>query len=347
MSIRVLADYHHSDLYESLELLFGRFGWYLFRPIGMEWFHEGYWQFEKVWHGDAVAKQYLELWGDDIDFGTCWLRKDWTHPGRVHGMLTIGQAREIKPHIVIASVPDNEAGLRRFAKEVGAKFGVQVGNNLQRVDWENADFGLISSTMPQTPTKPHVIYHQEFSLKDFCYTPPPRGDEFKIASFVQCFPENPRSYAEFLTYAKELNDMNWRAYGSYGTHPLDAFAGGNLPSTPAVAAAMRATDIVWHAKEWSDGFGHVIHNAFAVGRPVFGRAAYYADKLAGPLWLDGITSIDIGTRSREDVASWLRRIRDDEELHLRMSQAAAERFREIVNFDAEAEQIKAMLEKVL
>ena len=30
------------------------------------WFHEGYWNFERQWHGDAVAKQYLEPWGSDL-----------------------------------------------------------------------------------------------------------------------------------------------------------------------------------------------------------------------------------------------------------------------------------------
>jgi hypothetical protein len=64
--VKILADYHHHDLWESLELLFtDRFGWDLFRPIGMEWFDAEYWNLERAWHGDAIARQYLSPWGND------------------------------------------------------------------------------------------------------------------------------------------------------------------------------------------------------------------------------------------------------------------------------------------
>ena len=44
--IRILADFHHHALWESLRLVFEeRFGWELYRPIGMDWFIEGYWLF--------------------------------------------------------------------------------------------------------------------------------------------------------------------------------------------------------------------------------------------------------------------------------------------------------------
>jgi hypothetical protein len=188
--VRVLVDYHHSDLFEShLRLFEDRFGWQVFRPIGMEWFHEGYWNFERKWHGDAVAKQYLDIWDADGDaFIDFLVREDHTHPGRVYKMLTLEQARAMKPDVVIASVPDNEEGLARFAREVGAHYGVQIGNQWQETNWDLAEFGLISSTLDYTPRKPFVTYHQEFSLEDFRYEPPVWGP---IRSFVNCFQETP------------------------------------------------------------------------------------------------------------------------------------------------------------
>jgi hypothetical protein len=69
--------------------------------------------------------------------------------------------------------------------------------------------------------------------------------------------------------------------------------------------------------------------------------------MAGPLWKDGETSIDIGRRSPEEIVTELRRLRDDPEHHLRMCEAAAARFREVVNFDEEAERIRAMFAQVL
>lgn len=348
--MKVLADYHHADLFESLQILFeDRFNWTLYRPTGMEWFEEEYWNFERQFHGDAVAKQYLQPWGDDsLGYkGQFWLREDKTHPGRRHKMLTVEQAKALKPDIVIASVPQNEAGLARFAREVGAHYGIQIGNQWQHSDWDTAEFGLVSASIEPPNNRPHVIYRQEFSLADFRYEPPPREGQFTINSFVQCLPENPRAYSEFVHYAETTPDFKWGIYGAYGTHETDAYACGNLPSTPQVAREMRGTDVIWHTKEWSDGYGHVIHNAFASGRPVFGRAAYYVDKLAAPLWVEGVTSIDIGTKLPGQVRDELRRLRDDPDAHLRMSEASAKRFREVVNFDAEAEQIRKMFEGVL
>ena len=59
---------------------------------------------------------------------------------------------------------------------------------------------------------------------------------------------------------------------SAAEHGMNAstFTARVIASTGAdVAAAMRDSDVAWHTKIWSDGFGHVIHNWFAVGRPVF------------------------------------------------------------------------------
>lgn len=343
--IRVLIDYHHSDLFESYRLLFeDRFGWKVIRPIGMEWFDEGYWQFEKKWHGDAVARQYLQLWGDDITIGNAVFREDKTHPGRIHEMLTLGAARDLKPDIVISSVPDNDPGLYRFAKEVGAHFGVQIGNQWQETDWERAEFGLISATLPVLPIKPHVTYHQEFRLEDFRYDPPLTFGP--VRSFVNCFQEAPE-YQQFLPLARSIQDFEWEVYGAPGSGEVDEFTKGNLPTTPDVAYAMRGAGIIWHAKHWSDGFGHVVHNAFAVGRPVFGYQQYYKDKLAGPLWIDGVTSWDVGTHAYGENVAKMRELRADADTHQRMCAAAAARFREVVNFDEDAEKVKRMFEKVL
>lgn len=344
--MRVLADYHHCDLFESHTLVFvDRFGWDLYRPIGMAWFIEGYWNFERAYHGDAVARQYLGQWDSDRDCGDHWERDDTTHPGRTYKMVTLEQARAQRWDFVVASVPDNEHGFVALARQVGAKFGIQVGNQWSYNAWDLADFGLVSTTMPYPIPKPYVIYHQEFSLADFRFDWPP-AERNTIASFVQCFAENRQPYAEFLDLAHGAPDFDWKVYGAYGTHETDEYACGNLASTPAVAKAMRRARIAWHSKSWSDGYGHVIHNLFAVGRPVVGRASYYADKIAGPLWVEGVTSFDIDAHSRDELLAILRRLRDDDDYHQGICIDAAARFREIVNFEADAAAIRVMLESL-
>lgn len=348
--MKVLIDYHHADLWESWNLLLGdRFGWDIYAPHGMEWFDQGFWNFERIALGDAVARQYLVgIWPNAVEWEPgIWTQADKTHPGRFIRGIDLAAALETKWDIVIATVPDNEDGLSRIARMTGAKYGVQIGNQWQMTDWGEADFGLVSATLDVEPTKPYVTYRQPFSLEDFRYEPPPRGEPFRIASAVQGLAENPRAYAEFLEYAREDPSFAWGIFGSYGSHPVDEFAWGNLPTTPAVAAGMRSVDVAWHTKEWSDGYGHVIHNWFASGRPVVGREFYYVDKLAGPLWVDGVTSIDIGSRSVDEVRAVLRRFREDEDYHLGFCERATARFHEIVNFDAEAELVRDLFARVL
>jgi hypothetical protein len=348
--MKVLADYHHHDLWESMELLAARLGWELYRPIGMEWFEQGYWNHERKWHGDAVARQYLQPWhSDDLLHPEYWRRLDTSH-GRQLKMLTLDQARHADLDLVISTLAHNHEGMHRFATEVGATFGLQIGNvrfspiDMQEDRWDLAAFGLVSGIMPVPPPKPHVVYHQEFALRD--YVPPPRGERLRISSFVQCYPQSP-TYGALQALAPMAPDMDWKVYGAYGEAPADDYAAGNIDVCSEVADAMQASDIAWHAKAWSDGYGHVIHNWFALGRVVFGLEGYYANQMAGPLWVDGVTSIDIERRSQEEVLRELRSLRDDEDRHLRMSENAAARFREIVNFDEEELAIRTLMSQVL
>jgi len=247
-------------------------------------------------------------------------------------------------------VSHNHEGLARFASEVGATFGIHLGNvRFSSVDmaedrWDLAQFGIVTSIMPgPIPIpKPHVIVHQEFELVP--YVPPPLEGR-RVASFVNCFAENERGYAQFREVALLAREIEWRIYGAYGSKPQDEFAAGNIGVCRYVTKAMQATDIAWHTKQWSDGFGHVIHQWFAVGRPVVGFEWYYRSQLAGPLWQEGVTSFDITDRSSDDVRKLIRSL--DDETILRMSEASYRRFREVVDFDEEEQRIRAMFATVL
>ena len=345
--MKVLADYHHHDLWESLELLCDRLGWTLYRPIGMDWFTEEYWSHERKVHGDAIARQYLEPWGSDTD-----LRYDPGHD-RYQKLVTLGEARDLRPDIVISTLAHNHEGFARFASEVGATFGLQLGNvrfgaiDMAEDRWDLAAFGLVSSIMPAPIAKPHVVYHQEFSLTDFRPAPVTPHDPLRIASFVQCFAENERTYALFTEAATANPGFDWRVYGAYGSKPLDAYARGNIDRCRDIGAAMREQDIAWHGKQWSDGFGHVIHNWFAVGRPVIGYESYYRNQLAGPLWQEGVTSFDITDKTAHEVGNLLSELQREPERIVAMGAAAAARFREVVDYDAEEQAIRALFAAVL
>jgi len=358
--VRVLTDYHHHALAESLLLLFeDRYGWEVFFPESMDWFTEDVWQFEKEWHGDAVAKQYLEgVWADAyVEPDGITRRQDPRHPWRTHRGLTLAQARDMRFDYVISSLPANDLGFAVVAKDTGAKFGVQVGNEAQVSRWDLAEFILSSSTLPGLTSPntwarqathmgtPTVIYHQEFDTDLFGPKVPPESARDTVASFVNCFPENREPYQQFASLADELRaEFRFQCYGAYGSAPEDEWAAGDVGSTPAVAAAMQASRTAWHGKYWSDGFGHVIHNWFSIGKPVVGVPRYYIGKLAGPLWEEGVTSIDVEAHDRHELVTILRTLRDDDELYDRMCRASHTRFDGLVDFPTEAEAIRQMLE---
>lgn len=336
---RLLVDYHHADLYESHQLVFGdRFGWDVFAPYGMEWFDEWYWNFERPVHGDAVARQYLlGVWAGGVLEDGIMTTPDAHHPGRMLRGVTLERAKSEGWDFVMSTVPQNAAGFAKFARETGAEWFVHIGNQWGDEQWDLAPAGAIVTTTSIVPPQvKHVVVHQEFRRDLFGATTP---DGFgPVRSFVNCFPETPE-YPRFLKYVEADPSLSWEVFGSYGTAPLDELARGNLDTTDAVAAGMRDAGVIWHQKYWSDGFGHVIHNAFASGRPVFGSEHYYRDKLAGPLWVEGVTSFDVDALGTTGCAAKIRELRDNRDAYLEVCAASAARFDEIVDFAADAEQI--------
>lgn len=356
--MRVLLDFHHHALAESLLMLFeDRYGLDVWFPVGMDWYESGVWQFEKKFHEDRVARQYLlGIWGDAQVSDGVVVMKDRRHPGRELRGISYEHARDLSWDLVVSSLPDNDAGYASLAQDKGARFGVQLGNDQQQSRFDLASFILSSTTLPgyDEPSSwgkpvryegvPTVIYHQEFDLKTFAYEPEAEHDRRTIASFVNCFPETP-IYHAFQSFARSTADeFDWRVYGSYGSAAPDEFAAGDISYVPDVARRMRRARIGWHTKYWSDGFGHVLHNWAALGRPLVGSARYYAGRLGGPLWVEGVTSFDVDSLNDAELVALLRRLRDDDDLWSSCSQAMARRFRELVDFDSEAEAIASLLD---
>lgn len=345
--MKVLTDgSHHGDLYESLAILFeDRFGWELYRPVGMEYWTEGLWNYERhMDHGESVAHQYLDPWGSDIAVGDHFERVDETHPGRVHKLVTLEQVRSQSFDIVLATLAENEEGFATLARSIGAKFGIQLGNEGTVNRYDLADFSLFSTAREHLPWTPYVFYHQEFSLDDFRFEYPPSENDL-VATWVQCLQSGEEDWQRFVTLAGLTPELRWRHHGHCNQD--SGYWRSNVKTTPEVAAQMRAARIGLHFKRWSDGYGHVIHNLFAVGKPVVATASYYRGKLAEPLFVDGVTSFDVQTRSDAEIVEIIRRLATDDDYHRRISENAAARFREVVNFDADADAIREMFTRVL
>jgi hypothetical protein len=331
--VNVLADFHHSALWESLALLFEeRFGWHLYRPVGREWWEKGYWRFINL-------GMNLD-WPDFLAIGRPALQQvthyEFANEQYARPMKGVDfwQAQATDFRYVLASVWQNQEGFARFAREAGADFVHQIGNAINEVDWRLPAKYLISANIEPGGGHPSVIYHQEFDTKVFRYRKP--GPERKVSNFVLRFGWQTQAYTGFIQAQSLAPDFEWADYGSLY---------GDLIKQRDVARAMSDASFIWHDKMIGDGYGHAIHNAAAVGRPIVGHASYYRGRLAEPFWRDGETCIDLDRHSIPEAVDLMREIMDNPARHRQVCEAMYETFRANVSFDDDAIAVRRLLEE--
>ena len=334
--MKVFADLHHGALYHSLRILFEkRLGWELYRPTGKDWLNEDFWTYSK---SEGVKNQYLEI-------PECAVLKDGYYeiPDKFHGAtdkcLTFEQFKNTEIDIVVASVREHEETYRRLVDmyKPKAKLIRQAGNIHDIIDPEICPNIMASALLDNVPKDINVVtYHQEFDLQTFNYRDPTK--EKKISNFMNCVPDS-RDFYLYPAYEKHLHEYEWKMFGIQGKD-------GILDTAEQVAEEMRKSMFVWHVKFGGDGFGHVIHNVAAVGRPMITRKQYYDDKLGGLLLEHGKTCIDIDQGSYEENIKLIRQMSEPEN-HKKMCEAMKKRFDEVVNFDEEFIYIKKFLENLL
>lgn len=321
--MNVLADRHHSGLYHSLQLLARRMGWRLYTPIGHDWWDAGYWSFGRsTYNDDRLAQQFLVGVAGPDGLGA---PPDGEFPDWPIDTVTLDQARAMPWAFIIATVPDNEAGFARFASEVGARLIVQVGNTGQYVDWRHKPLVLSSSEMPIHGRG--VVYHQE--MDPIAYREPTNART--AASFVNCMPFMGHCWA-LLQEAHALG-LPVKVYG------IDGPDGIIKPNT-ALVDLMAGVGWGWHDKAQGDGFGHVIHTWAAVGRPLIGHASHYRGKMGERFWQDGRTCIDLDRHTVAEAVELVAFMPEHE--HAAMCRAIRREF-EAIDYDAEAEMIRALL----
>ena len=331
--MRVLADRHHADLLESLALLFcDRLGGELYTPVGHEWWDEGYWRFGEVFGDDRLARQYLTLneqWRE-VEPGL-FVTFDQHQPHRPIYGVTLGAAREMAWDFTCATVQENQAGFARFARERDARYLLQVGNTRQQIDWGLDPLVLNASEMPILGRG--VAIGQEFdAVRTFRYRPPQYQE--RVASFVNLLPLIPQSWSFYEELARLLPGYRFRSFG----HECPD---GLLRPVAAIADEMARTGWAFHDKVTGDGFGHVIHNWAAVGRPLIGHASYYSGQKAEVFWQDGVTCIDLDQHPPREAAEIIGGTSPEQ--HREMCEAIRATFDATVDFAADAERVREML----
>lgn len=351
--MRVLVDYHHTSLLHSLVYLFeGRLGFEVYRPIGLEWYTTGNWN---IFPALDTAKQYLSLeqgyrpidgtrplnqLGETASVDGIYHVKDADSIDGFHKACTYDYFMNNDFDIVIASIPNHVAAFERLAKLKGAKFIVQAGNEWTIQDWRG--YNVLASLAPRPlPSDVNAIfYHQEFPESIFSYRPPvERNPVPRISSFVNVYQHN-SGWGDFTALERATQEfLTWKSYGGQCRNgAIDGYAN--------IADEMENSEIIFHVKGGGDGYGHVLHNAFAIGRPVITRRSHYRGQWGGELFTD-VNCIDLDRFRRvEHMTPMIIELAYNDDFRKEMGLAARRRFEELVNFEAEASAIERWIDSL-
>lgn len=335
---RVLADFHHSSLLNSLIMLFeGRLGGQLYRPIGIEWYEAGFW---KIYDHPATVQQYLGVGAATPD-GTPNLNDVNTvsngvyhckdiDSGTTNKAITLQRFLSMPFDIVIASIPEHIEPFKRLCElhPNHPKLIYQIGNAWDASEGKVANV-MASAVVPNVPEGVNFIeYHQEFDLNVFSKA---IGDPTNsIASFVNVFSGQEHLAADWELFQKVEKAMPEWKFSSYGGQCRD----GSIGPASELAKAMQSTKFIWHTKNGGDGYGHIVHNAAAVGRPLIVKTSYYEGKLAEKLMVDEVTCIAIDGLSIDQIKAKIDHFSQPHKYEA-MCNAVYNQFKRAVDFDHE------------
>jgi len=333
--INVLSDFHHGALYYSMHLLFEkRLGAKLFRPIGYDWYKKGFWKYSNL---PDTVKGYLEEPPKNfmVEDGIYCLPVQEGTKTYNHNAITFKRFCEMDFDFVVASIHNHEEPFHRLIQEhkPNAVLIRQMGNSGEVFN-PNLCRNVLNSTMhPLPPEVNSVHYHPEFNLEDFRYTTPQTFNV--ISNFLHCLPRTVDAPL-WHDYKRDMSDFVWKMHGVEGED--------GVPPENLKAKATREASFIWHLKWGGDGYGFLVHNSYACGRPMIIKGSYYRGKTAEALFQDSITCIDLEQGTKDENIQKIREFSTPER-HIELCLNAYMRFRKVVDFDKEYIRIKQFLEK--
>lgn len=341
----VFSDYHHGSLYRSLVLLFEkRLGWKIYRPIGLDWFYQGYWKIAEP-YGNSIdtVKQYLDInelkWDQFKNLNGNYILNDGIYhiydkaEEFHHKAITLEKFKELNINIVISSIPAHDISFQKLINEYkpNAIHISQIGNIYQNSNVQN----VMCSTIPtdNISGKNVVFYHQEFDLGKFSFIPPTNFD--RITSFVHLLPMKD----VYEQYDNALPEFKFESYGALCPN-------GYIRETRNIAKIMQESTFGIHLKPEGDGFGHIIWSWAFCGRPLIIYGSHYRNKSAEVFLKDGISCIDIEGLSINDGVSKIRYYAQPDR-YREMCQNIYKLAKENCDFDKEEIEIRKFLSKAL
>lgn len=337
----IFVDFHHNSLLRSLVLLFEqRLNISVYRPIGMDWYYEGYWAINNL---EATARQFLDINTIDVADKTPFLNDvavagDGIHfiydPGNksVHRAIEFNAFKEVKFDFVIASIPQHIPLFQDLIKKYQpqAKLIVQIGNNWSPEILKGHN--VMASVKPMQNTDFNAVYyHQEFDTNIFTYKQNIKNK--KISSYINILQHTKYGWDDFCNLELALSPYGYELK-SYGGQCRD----GNFAGPYRLAESIHDNDLVFHVKYGGDGYGHVIYNAYACGRAPIIRSSFYNNQLAEELFADN-NCIDLDKMSIDDAVNKIKEVTENQELLNQYSMNAFKSFQRSVNFENDAEKV--------
>jgi len=346
--MNVFCDLHHGDLYYSLHLLFEeRLKADLFRPIGVGWFEKGFWKIAEPYNNAPdTINQFLGLpatWSTEVDpiqrYGEDRLIDGVYHiPAKVGSeyyiqkAITFDKFLKTDIDVIVASHPGHYLPYAQLVRQYkpNAVYIKQIGNIAVRPEGNV----LLAMNTPVPPNVNCLKYHPE-AHKEYCYTSP--ANHSVIKSFIAA-PLSEPNLTLFLEYEKLLPDFTFKMHGINGR---DGVISGDL-----MPQVMRDSAFVWHVKSTGCG-GFVARQALACGRPCIIRKHYCHEHytLTRDLFEDSVNCIDLDLGSTTENVEKIRYFSEPLR-HVEMCKNTADKFKRDVNFDAEAENVKAFLQRL-
>ena len=342
--MNILADFHHADLWWSLDLLSKRLGATLYRPYGMDWYDKGYFKL----YGDLRRKDPYRYLAQQYLTDTIYNKVSHVGVGREtkagcldypkFNLLTLDEAKETQIDIVLCSVNENEPYFYKLKEFYpNAKFMRHAGNDLDTNIGSDMYPNLLSSALaPYNTFKGHkTMWREEFDLNLFKYRPVTNFNT--ISTFQGDLEGNEETWELWLELRHRLPEFTFKAYG------VGNEDGKIYPKRDYIEAMLNSTFVFQSKGPW-EGYGHVIHNALCLGRPPIVYEKDYTDKLAGRLLRQQETCLYI----KPDLKDTIGEIRfwSEHENIREMSNMAREKFKEEVDFDREFVEVKKFFEEL-
>lgn len=342
--MRIFLDQHHFGLYNSFHLLFEkRIGAEMYRPIGRDWLDKGYWRIAEIYNNHPTTiQQYLGVHDDYVSDDGIYNIWEPGHEFFQHA-ITYEKFMRTEFDIVIATVPEHIESFKRLCAEHPSKPKMiyQIGNAWP-VEAGTAPNIMASAKISGVPANINFIeYHQEFDTSIFC-----QDDSIEPAknvfSFINCL-NTASIYAHDWPLFEQCEKLmpNW-VWSTFGGSCRDGEANGQRE----VAKRMKQARFIWHVKAGGDGYGHVLHSAMAVGRPLIVKRDYYIGKLAEPLLIDGETCIAIDNLGPQEIVNKIEYYSDDSR-YIVICNKSYTAFKTFVDFDKEELALRDFMQKLI